>query len=580
MGKNKIRWRMVLLIFITLIPLSILEWTGLKSDFNSMVEMEIKSNKEYAEVIKVSFMNYLDRTWANQFVMGKVLTSHPHWQKENIENYLKSVMLENEVDPQYSWISPKGTVIVSTDNSLIDKSLLDRKYIQRILQGEDKVISDLRTAGSGKEMIIVVARAIRSEGELKGIITKAIDVSKIQNILPIEGLSKGSAFTLIDNNATVVYKSDLSDIPYEKRLIKENSPAGKALDGEIVKTYGNICIFDGKEKIGVDYPIGEIGWTCFVTSSKDAVLADSIKKRDKQLIVFLCVHIISFLGAVYVGNEFIKSLDKIKDESHEIEEYNKSKAEFLSTMSHELKTPLNIILGCVQLMENLDFNDISYKQNFNKYIKMQKQNSYRLLRLINNFIDVNKAEVNNIKLNCTRGDIVKVIEDITMSVVEYTKFKNIEIIFDTEIEERVIAFDGDIMERIMLNLLSNAIKFTASGGIIEVNIYNEEDKVIISIKDNGVGIPEDKLLTIFERFSQVDNTLRRKSEGSGIGLSLVKYLVELQGGKITVKSEVGRGSEFLVELPAKIIENEKLTTYLMDDRYVERINIEFSDIYM
>ncbi|HCQ90568.1 MAG TPA: hypothetical protein DIU45_13550, partial [Clostridium sp.] len=121
------------------------------------------------------------------------------------------------------------------------------------------------------------------------------------------------------------------------------------------------------------------------------------------------------------------------------------------------------------------------------------------------------------------------IEDITMSVANYIERKNISLIFDTEIEEKIACFDPNKMERIILNLLSNAVKFTPKGGTIYVDIRDEKDKVKIIVRDTGVGIPKDKQEIIFERFRQVDNLLTRNQEGSGIGLSLTKSLVEMHG---------------------------------------------------
>ncbi|MPN34440.1 Adaptive-response sensory-kinase SasA [bioreactor metagenome] len=143
-----------------------------------------------------------------------------------------------------------------------------------------------------------------------------------------------------------------------------------------------------------------------------------------------------------------------------------------------------------------------------------------------------------------------------------------------------MAFDLDMIERIMLNLLSNAIKFTNETGTIEVNVYDKNQSVIISVKDSGIGIPEDKLLSIFDRFTQVDNTLRRKSEGSGIGLSLVRSLIELHAGTIYVKSRLGEGSEFVIELPAKLTDEDSTISSAKIASNVERIHIEFSDIYV
>ncbi|MFT9496001.1 sensor histidine kinase [Anaerosolibacter sp.] len=157
-----------------------------------------------------------------------------------------------------------------------------------------------------------------------------------------------------------------------------------------------------------------------------------------------------------------------------------------------------------------------------------------------------------------------------------------KLIFDTDVEEKIIACDADKIERILLNLLSNAVKFTDSDGYIEVNVQDKGENVAIFINDSGIGIPDEKLEVVFERFRQVDSSLTRKREGSGIGLSLVKALVEAHGGSIKVESKMGKGSTFTVELPAKILEIEgtalKEAAVAMDMN-VERMHIEFSDIY-
>lgn len=155
---------------------------------------------------------------------------------------------------------------------------------------------------------------------------------------------------------------------------------------------------------------------------------------------------------------------------------------------------------------------------------------------------------------------------------------DISIVFDTDIEEKIIAFDADMMERIILNLLSNSIKFTEKGGKIEVNISDKGKEISISVKDNGIGIPSNKLDKIFDIFTQVDNSLR-KTGGSGIGLYLVKSLVELHGGRIFVESEYGKGTEFTIVLPYKTID-DNLVIKKEDISNIERISIEFSDIYV
>ncbi|WP_291573781.1 sensor histidine kinase [Clostridium sp. UBA4548] len=270
------------------------------------------------------------------------------------------------------------------------------------------------------------------------------------------------------------------------------------------------------------------------------------------------------------------------------EEYNKLKTQLFSTVSHELKTPLNIILGGIQLLQDkLEKNPNDINSGFSissvgKYLKSMKQNCYRLLRLINNFIDMNKIESGFFKLDLENKNIIEIIENITLSVVSYVESKGISIIFDTEVEEKVIACDEDKLERVILNLLSNAIKFTNPGGSIQVNIYDRGNSLIISVKDSGFGIPKDMHSKIFEPFTQGDSLLRRRAEGSGIGLSLVKSLVELHGGKVSINSELGKGSEFIIELPINLIEESQDCVDRGDfiDSKVEKITVEFSDIYV
>ena len=142
-----------------------------------------------------------------------------------------------------------------------------------------------------------------------------------------------------------------------------------------------------------------------------------------------------------------------------------------------------------------------------------------------------------------------------------------------------MVFDGDKIERIILNLLSNALKFTDRGGKIYVTVMDKVDNVEISVRDTGVGIPDDKKEMIFGRFMQVDKTLKRNNEGTGIGLSLVKSFVELHEGKIILKSEPNIGSEFIIILPVKQASKSIDVTEIKKD-IADRVNIELSDIYI
>lgn len=276
-------------------------------------------------------------------------------------------------------------------------------------------------------------------------------------------------------------------------------------------------------------------------------------------------------------NEKTKQLEQVAN-------YERLRTEFFANVSHELRTPVNVIFSAIQLL-NQNMENFKQNNNINFYKKnmdIMRQNCFRLVRLINNLIDVTKIDSGYLKANLINVNIVSVVEDITQSVAEYVSNKGIIFIFDTDLEEKVMACDPEKIERIMLNLISNAVKFTPPGGELFVNIKDKGESIIISVKDTGVGIPKDKQQAVFERFVQVDKSLARQSEGSGIGLSLVKSLVEMHKGAITLESEEGKGSEFFIELPIYKLEDENIighsSEYLIQDN-VEKINIEFSDIY-
>ena len=298
------------------------------------------------------------------------------------------------------------------------------------------------------------------------------------------------------------------------------------------------------------------------------------------------------IGAILSSRDITKNIEAeraLKDNEEKTKllnqavEYDKLRTEFFANLSHELRTPINVILGTLQLIEfKLKEAIFTEKYTYQKYLKTMKQNCYRLIRLINNLIDVTKIDSGYFELHLNNCNIISIVEEITLSVAEYVQNKGITLLFDTEVEERILACDGDKIERIMLNLISNSIKFTEPGGKILVNIYDKENEIIISVKDTGLGIPIEKQEQVFERFVQVDKSLVRNKDGSGIGLSLVKSLIEMHEGTIKLKSEWGKGSEFIIKLPVKVLSHEDI--YIPNNYNhngnIEKIQVEFSDIYL
>jgi PAS domain S-box-containing protein len=298
--------------------------------------------------------------------------------------------------------------------------------------------------------------------------------------------------------------------------------------------------------------------------------------KGKSSILTLLLDITSEKKLETLEEDVEKSLKLL----NETREFNNLITDFFTNMSHELKTPVNVIFAAIQtIYVYLDDCKLDNIDKCKSYLKTMKQNCLRMIKLINNLLDITKLDSGFIKINKRNGNIVSVIEDIVQSIASYVKSKDIELIFDTDTEEKIMGFDHDMMERILLNLISNALKYSNPNGHIYVSLVDEQSSLVIKVKDEGKGIPPNKLDVIFERFGQVNNSLSRQCEGTGIGLYLVKSFIEIHGGKITVTSTEGEGSEFIIVLPAKLVENESYEDKAFFETHVERIEIEFSDIY-
>ena len=270
---------------------------------------------------------------------------------------------------------------------------------------------------------------------------------------------------------------------------------------------------------------------------------------------------------------------KLEDAKRELQlrdVMEKTRDEVLSNISHEFKTPVNVIYSTFQIQDlNLQKEDYDKILEFNKLIK---QNCNRLIRLINNFIDSTKLENNKVEIHKKRVNIVSITEDITMSVINFAKRQKIDVVFDAEQEELYCDIDIDQMERIMLNILSNAIKYNKPNGNIDVIVKDRKEKVYIDVIDSGIGIPKDRINTIFDRFERMENKNAVIKEGSGIGLSIVKKLVDALDGEINIESEVDKGTTVRLIFKKSKNQNGIEEVYDISQHLEEKVNLEMSDI--
>lgn len=266
--------------------------------------------------------------------------------------------------------------------------------------------------------------------------------------------------------------------------------------------------------------------------------------------------LIGVLGAIYLY-QILKSRTKLKQdlrweqlENKRKEENHEAKLRFFTNISHDFRTPLTLILGPLQqILDNYKGSSIVYKK-----LLVIESSANHLLHLINRLMDFRKLEDNQSKLQVAEGNIVKFVNEIFLSFTEFAKDKGgYKFSFKNAKDKILVFYDRPKLEQVFYNLLSNAFKYTPEGGEISLSIDNDENNVYCKIQDSGIGIKQEYLDQIFDRFFEVPPHLEDSTEiynkGTGIGLAIVKNIIELHKGTITVKSNEGKGSTFTISLP-------------------------------
>lgn len=250
-------------------------------------------------------------------------------------------------------------------------------------------------------------------------------------------------------------------------------------------------------------------------------------------------------------------------ESKRLTEINQLKSSLYTNITHEFRTPLTVILGMTDtLKEQLGDKKL---QLVKTSLDMIERNGKNLLQLVNQMLDLAKLESGNMDLKLVKTDVVPFINYICESFQCYANESGINLVVYSEVNNLLMDLDEQKLQAIISNLLSNAIKFIGAGDkiIVHLNRYEigRNELLLVKVKDNGIGISKDELPNIFNRFYQADTTHSRRGEGTGVGLSLTKKFVELMGGKITVTSDIGEGTEFVIQLPISAMATSSNTNY-------------------
>ena len=491
-------------------------------------------------------------------------------ESENMYKNLMDVLNEGVIihdNKNIKYINDKGLEILDINIGKKEifiediKNIVSKKFREKFLSNiqlvisrkEEKVINKIELI-NGRIVELVTNNIKLNDEDL--LISIVIDITELENtIMNIEQSEKTYKLLLqtLPEGIVIVNPTTKKHIYRNEASIRMLKTIGLEKLNESIKTYLKEENYGNFRRFTIDK-----------LNNVDISLAIVKREEEGSLIV-----VFRMLDCEFKSIQLEKELNRIKEK-------NKFKTEFLSNVAYDIKKPINKIF---ETNNNLIENKGKYNsENINNHTRLVKQNCYRLIRLLSNVEYVSRIDNGTCTLELRKCDIVKLVENIVKISKTYTDKKGIDISFKSEVNKKILSLDIDKVEKIILNILSNAIKFTDTGGRIDINLYMENEQVCISIKDTGIGIPKDKTEVIFENFEQLDTTLSRGCEGTGMGLSVVKKLANLNNIKINVESELNKGSEFIITLPNNIVsKNIKLQDKFAQD---EKIDIEFSDIYL
>jgi len=269
------------------------------------------------------------------------------------------------------------------------------------------------------------------------------------------------------------------------------------------------------------------------------------------VILFGSMYFATYKTENLLASQYEQNVDLVTAKAS-AEEASREKSKFLAGVSHELRTPLNAIIGFSEILKDEVMGPVANEQ-YKEYINDIHASGVHLLSLINDILDFSKAEAGKMKIEVAEVDITKLIKNTLRLIAPRASEAKVKLIEEIPDQHQIIKTDGKRLKQVILNLLSNAVKFTPEEGSVTLSAWhNLSDKCFyIEVRDTGVGIAPKDISKVMATFGQVENQLSRRFDGTGLGLPLSKKLVELMGGELRIKSEVGKGTDITIILPLK-----------------------------
>ncbi len=424
--------------------------------------------------------------------------------------------------------------------------------IKSLREGNKKILKELQVQNNLRRL---ETDLLTAESDIRGAAINGEDVqirslerSNLNIDIELYNLKKNLAGQTPVNEFTVLKNLIDEKKAFNRTILETIHDTGKEAAQDLVR--------DSKGKILRDSIISIISHLETIRKNQLDLIVASVETTGRNARIWgffitavtLIAVILAFWYITNQGRQQLKMITALNDSEKRSKDVAHMKEQFLANMSHEIRTPMNSILGFTNLLRRTELNTMQ-----REYVQNIHSAGENLLTLVNDILDLSKIEAGMMHLEVTRFSLRSMVSSVGAMFIEKLREKNLD--FQIHIAKEVpdiLTGDAVRLTQIMVNLISNAVKFTREGGVdIHVELmesFEEKVKIKISVRDTGIGIAPEKQSAVFERFQQAEAETTRRFGGSGLGLSIVKQLVEIQDGKIYVKSELNKGSEFVVEL--------------------------------
>lgn len=537
-----------LVSFIITVLIVFTIWNKALKTYNLLIEENVLQtgnliSKEFKNIIKTDIARLKNLKHRIEFTNGAYLE---HWEKD------ASMLLEQNLSFKFlEWIDSsmvirKITPIAGNENAInLDISKIEyrrNEWIKHSLDSTVNITPWAKLTQGGHAFLVDIP--VYFQNKFQGTITGGMDFKENFNKLAAS-LENQYAIELQDHKKTLFYDLNKHDkLETKYNYIFEDSILVDTLDNQKwqlkVTASNNLLLSQGLTIANIALIIGLV--LCFLTS----------------LLIYFYLRAKAGTKLALESNfKLLKANEKSNNERNRAEKASLAKTEFLSNMSHEIRTPLHAILGFIELLKSSKL-----KKTDMEYLDLMGKSSSNLLNIVNDILDIEKIESGKIELTKTHFNPLEKIKEL----IEVNQFiflkKNLflKASFNKTYGFNVIGDESKLIQ-VVNNIIKNGLKFTNSGGVIlsykEKNIENNQLKITISIKDTGIGIPKNRINTIFERFTQVENSIKKQYEGSGLGLAISKIFINMMGGEISVKSTPNVGTKFKFDVIFPIAQNEE-----------------------